>query len=261
MVKDFKDKFKLNEKVAIVTGARRGMGRSHCLALADLGARVVVSDIDKNDCEKVVEEIREKGGDAIAIECDISKKEEVQEMVDKTKEAYGGGVDILVNNAGVVNFKNFFELAEEDWDRVMNINLKGYFLCTQAVAEVMKENGGGSVINIGSVAMGQVGIGFPNAVPYVSSKGGIAGMTEALAVDLAQYDIRINLIAPGIIETPMIDPVKQDEEGLKGIIEKLPLKRLGKPEEIAGVVAFLASDASSYMTGAVINVDGGWLAA
>ncbi len=260
MVKNFKELYKLDGKVAIVTGARRGMGRTHCLALADMGARVVVSDIDIKDCEKVVEEIQERGGEAIAVECDISKKEEVEAMMKKTKEEYGN-LDILVNNAGVVNFKNFFEIAQEDWDRVININLKGYFLCTQAAAEIMKEGGGGSVINIGSVAMGQVGIGFPNAVPYVASKGGIAGMTEALAVDLAQYDIRINLIAPGIIETPMIDPVKQDEEALEGIVGSLPLKRLGKPEEISGVVAFLASDASSYMTGAVINVDGGWLAA
>ncbi len=260
MLKNFKELYKLNGRVAIVTGARRGMGRTHCLALADLGARVVVSDIDVKDCEKVVEEIQERGGDAIAIECDISKKEEVEAMMEKTKEEYGN-LDILVNNAGVVNFKNFFEIAQEDWDRVMNINLKGYFLCTQAAAEIMKEGGGGSIVNIGSIAMGQVGIGFPNAVPYVTSKGGIAGMTEALSIDLAQYNIRINLVAPGIIETPMIDPVKQDKEALEGILSNLPLKRLGKPEEISGVVAFLASDASSYMTGAVINVDGGWLAA
>ncbi len=259
MLKNFKDLFNLEGKVAIVTGARRGMGRTHCLALADAGARVVVSDIDKNDCEKVVSEIRERGGEAIAVECDISKKEEVDAMVKKAREEYEG-VDILVNNAGIVNFKNFFELAEEDWDRVININLKGYFLCTQAVAEVMKERGGGSIINIGSVAMGQMGIGFPNTVPYVASKGGIAGMTEALAIDLAPYNIRINAIAPGLIETPMIDPVKEDEAAMSALTGRLPLKRVGRPEEISAGVLFLASDASSYMTGAVMNIDGGWLA-
>ncbi len=250
--------FDLKEKVAVVTGGRRGMGRTHCLMLADAGARVVVSDISLEDCEKVVEEIREQGGEAIAAECDISNKSEVEELMEKAKETYGG-IDILVNNAGIVDFKSFLELTEEDWDRVMDINLKGYFLCTRAAVEAMKERGEGVVVNIGSVAMGQSGIGFPNAVPYVSSKGGIAGMTEALAVDLAPHNIRVNTVAPGIIETPMIDPVKEDKEGTEALVSRLPLKRMGKPEEISSVVLFLASDASSYMTGAVINVDGGWL--
>jgi 2-dehydro-3-deoxy-D-gluconate 5-dehydrogenase len=258
MKKNFKELFELNGKIAVVTGARRGMGRTHCIALADAGARVVVVDINKKDCEKVVEEIRERGGDALAIECDISKKEEVDKMISATKEAYDG-IDILVNNAGVVDFKNFFELAEEDWERVININLKGYFLCTQAATEVMKENGGGSVINIGSIAMGQTGIGFPNTVPYVASKGGIAGLTEALALDLGQYNIRVNLIAPGVIDTAMIDDVKNDETTMKAITQRLPLKRVGKPEEISSAVLFLASDASSYITGAMLNIDGGWL--
>ncbi len=259
MEKNFKELFNLGEKVAVVTGARRGMGRTHCFMLADAGVRVVVSDIDKGDCEKVVNEIRERGGEAIAVECDISKKEEVEELMKKTKEEYEG-VDILVNNAGIVDFKNFFEITEEDWKRVMDINLKGYFLCTQVAAEIMKEKGGGSVVNIGSVAMGQAGIGFPNTVHYVASKGGIAGMTEALAIDLAPYNIRVNTIAPGIIETPMIDPVKEDKEGVNALLSRIPMKRIGLPEEISSGVLFLASDASSYMTGAVINIDGGWLA-
>jgi len=259
MENNFTKQFNLSDKVAIVTGGRRGMGRTHCLALADAGARVVVSDISIDECKKVVEEIRERGGEATAIECDISKKEEVEKMIEKTKEFYEG-IDILVNNAGVVDFKNFFELEQEDWDRVMDINLKGYFLCTQAAGEVMKDQGGGVIVNIGSVAMGQAGIGFPNSVPYVASKGGIAGITEALAIDLAPYNIRINTIAPGIIETPMIDPVKEDKESTQGLVERLPLKRMGRPEEISTAVLFLASPASSYMTGAVINVDGGWLA-
>lgn len=258
-MQNFQDLFNLKEKVAVVTGGRRGMGRTHCLSLADAGARVVVSDISKEDCQKVVEEIEEKGGEAIAVECDISKKEEVENLMEQAKEAYGG-VDILVNNAGIVDFKSFFELTEEDWDRIIDVNLKGYFLCTKAAAELMKERGEGNIINIGSIAMGQAGIGFPNATPYVASKGGIAGMTESLAIDLAPYGIRINAIAPGFIETPMVDPVKEDEEGVNAIISKLPFKRAGQPEEISSVVLFLASDASSYMTGAIINVDGGWLA-
>ncbi len=257
-MKTTKDLFNLEGKVAIVTGGRRGMGRTHCLTLADAGARVVVSDIDKEDCEKVVEEIREKGGEAMAVECDISKKEEVDSMIEKVKEEFEG-IDILVNNAGIVSFNNFFDLTEEEWRRVIDINLTGYFFCSKAAGEVMKNNGEGVIINIGSVAMGQSGIGFPNALPYVASKGGIAGMTEALALDLAPYNIRVNTIAPGIIETPMIDPVKEDKEGMKALVSRMPMKRMGRPEEISSVVLFLASDASSYMTGSIINVDGGWL--
>ncbi len=257
MEKNFKELFNLEDKVAIVTGGRRGMGRTHCLALSDAGARVVVSDISLEECEKVVEEIKERGGDAMAVRCDISKAEEVMQMIEKTKERFSK-VDILVNNAGIADFKDFFEMTEGDWDKTIDINLKGYFLCSQEAAKEMKERGG-VIVNIGSVAMGQVGIGFPNLVHYVSSKGGIAGMTEALAIDLAPYNIRVNAIAPGMIDTPMVDPVKEDVEGTRAMINSLPMRRMGKPEEISSVVLFLAGEASSYMTGAVINVDGGWL--
>ncbi len=257
-MQNIKKIFDLEEKVAVVTGGRQGIGRAHALTLAEAGARVVVSDISLEDCEKVVEEIKEKGGEAMAAQCDVSNKEEVDKLMEKAKDAYGG-VDILVNNAGVVDFKNFFELTEEDWQRVIDINLSGYFRCIKAASELMKERGEGVIVNVGSIAMGNEGIGFPNAVPYVASKAGIAGMTEALAVDLAPHNIRVNTVAPGIIETPMIDPVKEDEEGIKALISRLPMKRLGRPEEISHAVLFLASDASSYMTGSVINVDGGWL--
>ncbi len=249
----------LKNKVAIITGARRGMGRTHALLLAQAGAKVVVSDISLEDSEKVVQEIKEQGNEALAIKCDISNKEEVEQMILTTKEKWGR-IDILVNNAGIADFKNFLEMTEQDWDKTIDINLKGYFLCSSAVAKIMAEQNSGIIINIGSVAMGQVGIGFPNLVHYVSSKGGIAGMTEALAIDLAPYNIRVNGIAPGVIETPMIDPIKADQASLNGTIQRIPLKRMGEPEEISKVVLFLASDLSSYMTGATIPVDGGWLA-
>ncbi len=235
------------------------MGRTHCLILAEAGAKVVVSDIDLKECEEVVEEIKTAGGEAFAVKCDISKKDEVDNMISQTVERFGK-VDILVNNAGIADFKEFLSMTEEDWDRTIDINLKGYFLCSQAAAKDMAKRKSGVIVNIGSIAMGQVGVGFPNLVHYVSSKGGIAGMTEALALDLAPHNIRINTIAPGVIETPMVDPIKSDEEGLKGLLARLPMGRMGRPEEISSAVLFLASDASSYMTGAVINVDGGWLA-
>ena len=180
-------------------------------------------------------------------------------MVKKTVKKWGK-IDILVNNAGICQFKPFLELTEEEWDKTLDINLKGYFLCTQAVAKEMTKQKSGVIVNIASVAMGQQGIGFPNIVHYCASKGGIVGMTEALAVELAPYNIRVNAIAPGMIETPMIDVIKQDPKTMKEMLAKVPLGRVGKPEEVSNLVLFLSSDESSYMTGSTVVVDGGWLA-
>ncbi len=248
----------LKGKVAVVTGARRGMGRMHSLKLAQAGAKVVVSDISKEDCEKVVKEIENQGGEAIAVKCDISQKEEAEALIQKAVDEWGT-VDILVNNAGIAQFVPFLEMSEQEWDRTLNINLKGYFLCSQAAAKVMAEQKSGAIVNIASVAMGQQGIGFSTLAHYCASKGGIAGLTEALAAELAPHNIRVNTIAPGIIETPMVDPMKQDEQGFEAMLEKIPMKRGGKPEEISDVVVFLSSDKASYMTGSIVVVDGGWL--
>ena len=249
----------LKNKVAIVTGARRGMGRTHALSLAQAGAKVVVSDISLDDCEKVVKEIKKARGQAIAIQCDVSKKSEVDQMLKKTVEKWGR-VDILVNNAGICQFKPFLDLTEEEWERTININLKGYFLCSQAAAKQMAKQKSGVIVNIASVAMGQQGIGFPNIAHYCASKGGIVAMTEALAVELAPYNIKVNAIAPGMIETPMIDPIKQDPKQMEAILARVPMRRAGDPQEVSNLVLFLASDESSYMTGSTVVVDGGWLA-
>jgi len=249
----------LKDKVAIITGARRGMGKSHALVLAKAGAKVVVSDISEEDCQKVADEIKKNKGEAIAIKCDVSKKEEVDKMVKAAVEKWGK-VDILVNNAGICQFKPFLELTKEEWSRTIDINLKGYFLCAQAVAREMVKKKSGVIINIASMAMGQQGIGFPNIAHYCASKGGIVGMTEALAVELAPYNIRVNAISPGMIETLMIDPVKQDPKMMEAMLARVPMHRVGKPEEVSNLVLFLASDASSYMTGSTVIIDGGWLA-
>jgi len=249
----------LRDKVAIVTGARRGMGRTHALALAKAGAKVVVADISLEDCQKVVKEIEKNKGEALAVKCDVAKKEEVDEMVKKAVEKFGK-VDILVNNAGICQFKPFLDLTEEEWDRTLNINLKGYFLCAQAAAKEMVKQKSGVIINIASVAMGQVGVGIPNIVHYCASKGGVVGMTEALAVELAPYNIRVNAISPGMIETPMIDPIKKDPKVAEAMLDRVPMKRVGKSEEVSNLVLFLASDKSSYMTGSTVVIDGGWLA-
>ena len=249
----------LKGKVAIITGARRGMGRMHALALAKAGAKVVVADISLEDCQKVVKEIEKNKGEALAVKCDVAKKEEVDEMVKKAVEKFGK-VDILVNNAGICQFKPFLDLTEEEWDRTLNINLKGYFLCAQAAAKEMVKQKSGVIINIASVAMGQVGVGIPNIVHYCASKGGVVGMTEALAVELAPYNIRVNAISPGMIETPMIDPIKKDPKVAEAMLDRVPMKRVGKSEEVSNLVLFLASDKSSYMTGSTVVIDGGWLA-
>ncbi|PIZ89014.1 MAG: hypothetical protein COX90_01435 [Candidatus Nealsonbacteria bacterium CG_4_10_14_0_2_um_filter_38_17] len=249
----------LSGKVAIITGARRGMGRAHALTLAKAGARVIVSDISQEDCEKVVKEIKKAGGEALAIKCDVSKKEEVDEMVAKTIKKYGK-LDILVNNAGIVEFKPFVDLTEADWDKTLNINLKGYFLCAQAAAKEMIKQKSGVIVNIASVAMGQVGIGFPYIVHYCASKGGIIAMSEALSLELAPYNIRVNAIAPGAFDTPMAASVKTDPKTLESTLAQIPMRRMGDPQEVANLVLFLASEESSYMTGSVVVIDGGWLA-
>ena len=250
----------LKNKIAIVTGARRGMGRAHALALARAGAKVVVADISQEECEKVVQEIKKNKGEAIAVKCDVTRKEEIDQMIQAAVKEWGR-LDIFVNNAGICQFKPFLEMTEKEWDLTISVNLKGYFLCAQAAAKEMQKQKSGAIVNIASVAMGQVGVGFPNLAHYCASKGGIVGMSEAMAIELAPYNIRVNVVSPGAIDTPMIDPVRQDKAAMEGILGRVPLHRVGKPEEVANAVVFLASDDSSYMTGSVVVVDGGWLAA
>lgn len=235
------------------------MGRAHALTLAKYGANAAVTDINKDDCQKVVDEIKKAGGKSKAFKLDVSNKEEVQKVVDDIVKEFGG-LDILINNAGIAQFKPFLEITEQEWDKTIDINLKGQFLCAQAAAKQMQKQGGGAIVNISSVAMGQQGVGFPNIAHYCASKGGVAALTEALAIELAQFNIRVNCIAPGVIDTPMVSDIKSDKKTISGILARVPLARLGKPEEVAETAAFLASDNSSYITGSVIVVDGGWLA-
>ncbi len=249
----------LEGKVAFITGARRGMGKAHALELARCGAKVVVTDISLEDCQLVVREIKKKGDEALAFKVDVTNKKEIEKAVEETVKKFGR-LDILVNNAGVAQFKPFLDLTEEEWNKTLNINLKGQFLCAQICAKEMAKNKYGRIVNIASVAAGQVGVGFPNLAHYCASKGGIVAMTEVLAIELASYGITVNVVAPGMIETPMIDPVKQDPKAFEGILKRVPLGRVGKPEEVAKLVAFLVSDDSSYMTGSMVVIDGGWLA-
>lgn len=242
----------LKDKVVIVTGAGKGIGKGIALALAREGCSVVVSDINQEDCFKVVSEIEAIGSKAIAIKCDVSQKGETDNLIAEAIEKFGK-LDILVNNAGVYPYKSFMEMNENDWDRVIDINLKGVFLCSQAAAKQMKE--GGKIVNISSIA---AFVGFPNLVHYCASKGGINGMTRALALELASLKINVNNIAPGAIETPGASQ-GMSEEARKQTISVIPWGRMGEPEDIAGAVVFLSSDSADYITGQTIVVDGGYI--
>src|SRR3989339_1540610 len=252
--------FELKNKVALVTGGRRGMGRTHALALAGQGAKVIVTDIDAKECLPVVEEIKSKGGDAACFKMDVSNAEEVNQVFDEAIKQFGR-LDISVNNAGIYFSKPASELTEADWDKMIDINLKGQFLCAQRAAKEMTKNKWGRIINIASVASGQVGVGIAGGAHYTASKGGIIGMSETLAVELAPLGITVNVIGPGAIDTPMVGAANLPKEVMDVMLAGVPMKRMGRPEEISAAVVFLASDEASYVTGATLYVDGGWLAA
>jgi NAD(P)-dependent dehydrogenase (short-subunit alcohol dehydrogenase family) len=248
---------KLNNKIAIVTGARRGIGRAIALALAREGANVVVSDISQEDCQKVVDEIKKLGRKGLALKCDVSSSDDVEKMVKRTVAEFGR-VDILVNNAGILTFKPFLELTDEDWDKTLNVNLKGQFLCARAAAKVMVKNKWGRIINIASISSGGCGIAFPLIAHYTASKGGVVALTEALALELTPQGVNVNAICPGAIDTDMAKGVKEGGQ-LAQVLARIPKGRLGQPEDIANLAVFLASEESDYISGAPIVIDGGWL--
>jgi 3-oxoacyl-[acyl-carrier protein] reductase len=242
---------KLAGKVALVTGAAQGIGKAVALLLARNGAEIVVSDINLEKAEETAKEVQTLGRKALAIKVDVAKLDDVEKMVGAILARFGQ-VDILVNNAGIARDKLILRMTEEDWDAVLNINLKGTFNCTKAVVRYMSKQRSGKIINIASVVgeMGNAGQGN-----YAASKAGVIGFTKTIAREFAQRGINVNAIAPGYIETPMTDalPDKAKEE-LKRLI---PMDRLGKPEDVAEAVLFLVSEASSYITGQVLNVNGG----
>lgn len=252
--------FDLLNKIALVTGAARGMGAADARALAKQGAKVVITDIDIKECRSVVGEIIKDGGEAVCFKMDVTNAKEVNDVFDKVIEKYGR-LDILVNNAGIYKPKQFLEMTEEEWDRTLDINLKGQFLCAQRAAKEMAKNKWGRIINIASVASGQVGVGVLASAHYTASKGGVIGMTETLAIELAPLGINVNVIGPGVIDTPMVSASQIPKEQMDAMLARIPIKRMGKPEEVAAMVVFLASDEASYITGATFFVDGGWLSA
>ncbi len=251
--------FDLTGKVALVTGASSGIGRASALALAKQGATVVVAARRIDRLADLAKEIVGMGRESLPIMMDVIKKETITAAVNKTVEMYGR-LDILLNNAGVAEFIPFLDITEEQWDKTIDTNLKGYFLMAQLAAREMAKHKWGRIVNIASIASGGVGVGFPSIAHYCASKGGVVAMTEALAIELAPMGILVNCIGPGVIETEMTQALLKDPKQAESLLARAPLKRAGKPEEIAAAVVYFASEESSYTTGSILYVDGGWLA-
>jgi len=245
---------RLDGKVAIITGAGRGIGRAIALALAREGADVAVNDVDLQSAEATANEVRKMGRCALPIKADVSKREEVIKMVETAIKAFGK-IDILVNNAGIFSSIPLEDITEENWDKMMKINLKSVFLCSQAVMKFMKRQRSGKIVNIASMA-GKVG-GIVAGADYAASKAGVICLTKSLAKQLAPYCINVNAVAPAWIETDMMkDWPKETKES---ILKQIPLGRFGKSEEVAEAVVFLVSDGAGFITGATIDINGGIL--
>lgn len=243
---------RLQDRVAIVTGAGRGIGRAVAIDLASEGAKVVVNySRSAEAAEQVVQEIVAAGGEAISVQGDVAQSSQVEALLATTIERFGR-IDILVNNAGITRDKLILRMSEEDWDAVIDTNLKGAFLCAKAVVPRMVKQRSGVIVNIGSV-VGKVG--GAGQVNYSASKSGLVGLTKSIAKELGSRNIRVNAVAPGYVETDMTQVLQEEQRN--AVLKQVPLGRLGKCEDIAHVVTFLCSDAAAYIQGEVISVDGG----
>ena len=248
--------FRLDGRVALVTGSAQGLGKDIALTLAQAGASLILADLVV--AEETAEQVKAMGSQCISVQADISNEKAVENLVQRAIHEYGK-VDVLVNNAGIsqLSFVPTEEASLEEWDNVIAVNLRGTFLCCKYVGREMIKGGGGSIVNISTTA----GItGVPRAPAYCASKGGVILLTKSLALEWARYNIRINAIAPHYLETALSEGLRASEKAYTGLIKQIPLRRFGKTSEIVGAVLFLASGASSYMTGSVVVADGGYLA-
>ena len=247
---------RVRDKAAVVTGAGRGIGEAIALRLAEEGAKVVVNDVNEENCGRAVEAIRSKGGQAVLVIGSVTVREIAQKIIDTAVKEFGT-VDILVNNAGILRDASLHKMTDEQWDQVIEVNLKGVFLCTQCAARVMRERGYGKIINLSSVMWR----GNPGQLNYSAAKAGIIGMTKTAAKELAPRRINVNAIAPGLILTDMLKSMPpilfaRMEKSLPSLV---PLGRFGSPRDVANLALFLASDESSYITGQIIYCDGGMI--
>jgi NAD(P)-dependent dehydrogenase (short-subunit alcohol dehydrogenase family) len=251
------DTFSLNGKIALVSGAGRGIGRSIAVGLAKAGADLVVFSRTKEQFQATASEIKGLGRRALGMRVDVSKREDVANMVEMSVREFGR-LDVLVNNAGLNPSYTFIErVKDKHWDQIMDVNLRGAFNCCREVIPIMKEQGRGCIINVASVAGLKA---LYKCAPYTASKGGLVQLTRTMAIELAPFNIRANVLAPGFVGTELTEGLLTDPEENERVLSLIPMGRTGEAHEIAPAVVFLASDAASYITGAVLCVDGGWSA-
>ena len=244
----------LEGRVAIVTGAGGGLGEGICSALASSGAAVAAVDVARDKAERVAERVSRNGARCVAFEADVSDRSSVEEMARRVTGEFGS-VDILVNNAAIYPSRPWTEIREEEWDEVLAVNLKGYFLCARAVFPHMKARGHGRIINVASITFF---IGFANLLDYVSSKGGVVGFTRTLAREVGPEKITVNAVSPGAFPTDAEKIHPNPDEYNRWVLDQQSIKRRGTPEDVGNLAAFLASDAASFITGQTIEIDGGW---
>jgi NAD(P)-dependent dehydrogenase (short-subunit alcohol dehydrogenase family) len=244
---------KLSNKVALITGGAQGMGKATAILFAENGVRVALTDIDKMKLNETVNEIKAKGGSVIGIQADVTSSSEIEEMLNIVLDSYST-VDILVNNAGILKRTKIIDIPEDEWDLVIDVNLKSVFLCSRAVLPIMIKQKKGKIINMSSSAGRSVStIGGAH---YTASKAGVLGFTRHLAKEVAQYNINVNAVCPGLIDTEMVR-LTCAKEKIEWYEKSFPISRLGEPAEVADLILFLASDESSYITGASIDINGG----
>jgi NAD(P)-dependent dehydrogenase (short-subunit alcohol dehydrogenase family) len=255
-MKEYEDK-RLSGKVAVITGGARGIGKGIALRYAAEGAKIVVADLKEKEAAQTLDEIKKIGSQAVFVKTDVTSNTSITGMVKEAVDKFGK-IDILVNNAGISLMRKITEASEADWDKLNSVNLKGLWLCTKAVVPEMIKKSYGKIINISSIS-GLVGYKWESI--YCSTKGGVINMTRELAVELAPFNIYVNCICPGIIETPLYKDINfplDDKDNLEHTLKAIPMKKIGAPNDIAGAAFFFASEDSSYVTGQILAVDGGY---